>query len=153
MSLLDWSIVAGYMLFMIALSAWLGHGQETEKDYYLGGYTMKWWSIGLSTMATQCSTNSLLGAPAFVAFSVGGGLLWLQYELAVPLAMVAIMIFTVVDSFTDVFNQILWMVRGRFSAGQYGYGAAMSWIYFLIIFAVIMGMMAIIRKRVFYQGE
>jgi SSS family solute:Na+ symporter len=35
-------------------------------------------------MATQCSTNSLLGAPAFVAFAAGGGLIWLQYELAVP---------------------------------------------------------------------
>ena len=44
-------------------------------------------------MATQCSTNSLLGAPAFVAFSVGGGMLWLQYELAVPFAMIFLMIF------------------------------------------------------------
>ena len=47
--------------------------------------------IALSTAATQCSTNSLLGAPAFVAF--GGGLLWLQYELAVPLAMLICMLF------------------------------------------------------------
>jgi len=43
-------------------------------------------------MATQCSTNSLLGAPAFVAFSAGGGLIWLQYELAVPLAMIVAMV-------------------------------------------------------------
>ena len=41
-------------------------------------------------MATQCSTNSLLGAPAFV---ITTGLLWLQYEFALPLAMVFIMIF------------------------------------------------------------
>ena len=44
-------------------------------------------------MATQCSTSSILGAPAFVAFSVGGGMLWLQYELAVPFAMIFLMIF------------------------------------------------------------
>ena len=44
-------------------------------------------------MATQCSTNSILGAPAFVAFAAGGGLVWLQYELAVPLAMVLVMVF------------------------------------------------------------
>jgi SSS family solute:Na+ symporter len=42
-------------------------------------------------MATQCSTNSLLGAPAFVAFAAGGGILWLQYELAVPFAMIILM--------------------------------------------------------------
>ena len=51
------------------------------------------WPIAISTMATQCSTNSILGAPAFVAFASGGGLIWLQYELAVPLAMLAIILF------------------------------------------------------------
>ena len=30
--------------------------------------------------------DSLLGAPAFVGFAAGGGMLWLQYEIAVPLA-------------------------------------------------------------------
>ncbi|MEM7180562.1 MAG: sodium/solute symporter [Spirochaetota bacterium] len=58
-------------------------------DYYLGGNTISFWSIGISTMATQCSTTSLLGAPAFVI--AVGGLTWLQYELAVPLAMIATM--------------------------------------------------------------
>ena len=43
-------------------------------------------------MATQCSTNSLLGAPAFV---ITTGLIWLQYEFALPLAMVFIMIFLI----------------------------------------------------------
>ena len=50
------------------------------------------WPVGLSIMATQCSTNSILGAPAFVAFAAGGGLVWLQYELAVPLAMIALIL-------------------------------------------------------------
>jgi SSS family transporter len=50
------------------------------------------WPIALSVMATQCSTNSILGAPAFVAFAAGGGLIWLQYELALPLAMIVLML-------------------------------------------------------------
>jgi len=93
MNLLDWIIVILYLSGMIGLSVYLSKGQKTIKDYYLGGNRMKWWQISLSTMATQCSTNSLLGAPAFVAFSAQGGLIWLQYELAVPLAMVFAMIF------------------------------------------------------------
>ena len=36
-----------------------------------------------------------LGAPAFVAFVVGGGLVWLQYELALPLAMIFIAVFLI----------------------------------------------------------
>lgn len=46
----------------------------------------------LSIMATQRSTNSILGAPAFAAFSVGGGLVWLQYELDLPLAMALLLL-------------------------------------------------------------
>lgn len=78
---------------MIALSFYLARGQKSKKDYYLGGNSTGALPIAISTMATQCSTNSILGAPAFVAFSVGGGLIWLQYEIAVPLAMIFLMIF------------------------------------------------------------
>ena len=95
MNLLDWLIMGAYMLGMIALGAWLGRGQKSENDYFLAGKSMHWFPIGISTMATQLSTNSLLGAPAFVAFSLGGGLVWLQYELAVPFAMIFIMVFII----------------------------------------------------------
>lgn len=90
---LDWTIIFGYLAGLIGLSAWLARGQSDRKDYYLGGNSTGPLPIALSTMATQCSTNSLLGAPAFVAFAVGGGLVWLQYELAVPFAMIGLMLF------------------------------------------------------------
>ena len=63
------------------------------KDYFVASREQKSKKLAISILATQCSTNSILGAPAFVAFSVGGGLGWLKYELAVPLSMIAIMIF------------------------------------------------------------
>ncbi|MFC1454221.1 sodium:solute symporter [Verrucomicrobiota bacterium] len=88
---LDWSIVGIYLAGMIGLAVWLGRTQRTGNDYYLGGNRIGHWAIAISTMATQCSTNSLLGAPAFVM--AVGGLLWLQYELAVPLAMIGVIMF------------------------------------------------------------
>ncbi len=93
LALIDWLIILGYLLALIAFAAYLSRKQGSRRDYYVGGYKTGSWPIAISTMATQCSTNSILGAPAFVAFSLGGGLLWLQYELAVPLAMIAVMIF------------------------------------------------------------
>jgi SSS family solute:Na+ symporter len=90
MDRLDWTVVIVYLAGMIYLSYVLGKKQTDMKSYYLGGNNLSWWSIGISTMATQCSTNSLLGAPAFI---ITTGLLWLQYEFAVPLAMILIMIF------------------------------------------------------------
>lgn len=87
----DWIIISIYLTGMVALSIFLARGQKNARDYYLGGNKTGPLPIALSTMATQCSTNSLLGAPAFVAFAAGGGILWLQYELAVPFAMIILM--------------------------------------------------------------
>ena len=84
-------VIVLYLAGMLALSGWVGRGQRSRKDYYLGGNHLGSLSLATSTIATQCSTNSLLGAPAFVGFVAGGGMIWLQYELAVPLAMLALM--------------------------------------------------------------
>ena len=91
MNWLDWSMMGIYVALLIWMAWYLGRKQQNKEDYYLGGNDIPFWSIGISTMATQCSTNSLLGAPAFVI--AVGGLTWLQYELAVPIAMIGIMIF------------------------------------------------------------
>ena len=93
MNLLDWGIVVLYISGLVTMSYFLGRKYTSQKDYYLGSSKVHWFPVGISTMATQLSTNSMLGAPAFVAFSIGGGLVWLQYELAVPIAMIVIMVF------------------------------------------------------------
>ena len=89
----DWIVIGVYLASLIALSFWLSTRQHSRGDYYVAGRDTGPWPIAISVMATQCSTNSILGAPAFVAFSAAGGLIWLQYELAVPLAMILIMVF------------------------------------------------------------
>lgn len=77
---------------MVGLSVFLGRGQSSAEDYYVGGRNLPWWAVGISTMATQTSAISFISIPAFVALKDGGGLTWLQYELAVPLAMIAVMV-------------------------------------------------------------
>ena len=90
---LDWFIIFGYLFCLILLSAYLSKDQKDLKDYFVASRKQNSKNLAISILATQCSTNSILGAPAFVAFSVGGGLGWLKYELAVPLSMIVIMIF------------------------------------------------------------
>lgn len=92
---IDWLVIAAYLVFLIVFAYWLSRRQESREDYYVGGRNMGAWPVAISIMATQCSTNSILGAPAFVAFAAGGGLVWLQYELAVPLAMVGLMLYLI----------------------------------------------------------
>ena len=90
---LDWFVIAAYLTSIMAFAIWLSRSQHSREDYYVGGRHVGAWPVATSIMATQCSTNSILGAPAFVAFATGGGLVWLQYELAVPLAMIFLMLF------------------------------------------------------------
>ncbi len=87
MAVFDWIVVGSYLALMLILAYYLGRTQGSRKDYFLGGQTLPSWALATSIIATQCSTNSLLGAPAFVGFAAGGGMIWLQYELAVPVAM------------------------------------------------------------------
>ncbi|MGB8952511.1 MAG: sodium:solute symporter [Candidatus Aminicenantales bacterium] len=95
MTALDWAILAIYIVGIIGMSWAIGRRQKSQNDYYLGGRAMPAWQIALSIMATQVSAISLIGAPAFIALRANGGLVWLQYEFAIPLAMMLIMLILV----------------------------------------------------------
>ena len=95
MSPLDLSIVVLSLVGLVVLAGWLARRQRHTADYYLGGGRLPAWALGVSLAANQVSAISLIGAPAFVALRPGGGLGWLQYELAVPLAMVALILWGV----------------------------------------------------------
>lgn len=95
MGLLDLTIVAVTLIGLVVFAGWLARRQRDAADYYLGGRHLKATPLGLSLAANQVSAVSLVGAPAFVALREGGGLLWLQYELAVPLAMALLVVWGV----------------------------------------------------------
>ena len=82
-------IIGGYLVGLLAIG-FLWRTQATEQDYFLGGKNMGWFPLTLSTMATQLSAISFISAPAFVGMREGGGLQWLAYEFAVPLAMILV---------------------------------------------------------------
>src|SRR5688572_28713546 len=85
---LDYLVLAVYGAAMVVLAVVVGRKQESRADYYLAGRSVPAWQIAASILASQISAASLVGGPAFVALKEGGGLVWLQYELAIPLAMI-----------------------------------------------------------------
>ena len=95
MTQLDWGVLVIYIAGIVGMAAMIGRKQKSQEDYYLGGRQIPSWQVALSVMATQVSAISLIGAPAFIALKSGGGLVWLQYEFAVPLAMILIMLILV----------------------------------------------------------
>jgi len=91
----DLLLVVAFLAGLVVFAGWLARRQRTADDYYLGGRRLAPWALGLSLAANQVSAISLVGAPAFVALREGGGLIWLQYELAVPLAMAGLILWGV----------------------------------------------------------
>lgn len=92
-SSLDYAIVLVYLAGVVGLSWVLARRQKTGTDYFLAGRAMRGAPLGASLLANQASAVSLVGAPAFVALREGGGLSWLQYELALPLAILLLIAF------------------------------------------------------------
>jgi SSS family transporter len=88
---------------------------KDSKDYFLGGKSMGWFPLSLSTMATQLSAISFISAPAFVGLKIGGGMKWLTFEFAVPLAMIFIMIVIIPPLFRSGVVSIYEFVEKRFS--------------------------------------
>ncbi|MCK0189064.1 sodium:solute symporter [Arenibacter sp. F20364] len=87
MAALDWIILVGTLMFIVGYGVWRTKGSKDVKDYVLGGHDAKWWTIGLSVMATQASAITFLSTPG-QAFHDGMG--FVQFYFGLPLAMIII---------------------------------------------------------------
>ncbi len=87
---LDGIVVSAYLAAIVAMSFLFARRQRTGDDYFLAGRRLGGVPLAMSILGNQASAVSLVGAPAFVALRAGGGLRWLQYELALPLAMLLV---------------------------------------------------------------
>lgn len=113
MNTLDYIIVAVYLLGFLGMGYFFKDNKDSS-DYFLGGRSMSWFPLSLSTMATQLSAISFVSAPAFVGLKLGGGMKWLSFEFAVPLAMIFIMIFIIPPLFRSGVVSIYEFVERRF---------------------------------------
>ena len=89
MASIDWIILIGTLIFIVSYGVWRTRGSKDVKDYVLGGHDAKWWTIGLSVMATQASAITFLSTPG-QAFHDGMG--FVQFYFGLPLAMIFICI-------------------------------------------------------------
>ena len=87
MALIDWIVLGGTLLFIVIYGAWRTRESKSVKDYIGGGQQARWWTIGLSVMATQASAITFLSTPG-QAFHDGMG--FVQFYFGLPIAMVII---------------------------------------------------------------
>ena len=87
MQTLDWVVLISTLLVIVGYGTWQTRGSKNVQDYLRGGNTSKWWTIGLSVMATQASAITFLSTPG-QAFNDGMG--FVQFYFGLPIAMVVI---------------------------------------------------------------
>lgn len=89
MVLIDWIILIGTLLFIVVYGTWKTRGSKTMNEFVLGNNEAKWWTVGLSVMATQASAITFLSTPG-QAYHDGMG--FVQIYFGLPLAMIIICI-------------------------------------------------------------
>ncbi|AXT19744.1 sodium:solute symporter [Flavobacteriaceae bacterium AU392] len=84
---IDWVVLCITLLTIVGYGTWKTRGSKNVQDYVRGGNTSKWWTIGLSVMATQASAITFLSTTG-QAYSDGMG--FVQFYFGLPIAMVII---------------------------------------------------------------
>lgn len=82
---LDWLVLCGTLFAIVGYGLWKGRVVQTADQYLRGGRDLKWYTIGLSIMATQASAITFLSMPG-QAYEDGMG--FVQFYFGLPVAMV-----------------------------------------------------------------
>ena len=82
---LDWAVVAVTVTAIVAYGLWKSRAVHDADTYLRGGKGIRWWTVGLSIMATQASATTFLSTPG-QAYQDGMG--FVQFYIGLPIAMV-----------------------------------------------------------------
>ena len=87
MQLIDWIILVSTLLLIVVYGTIKTRGAKSSLDYIKAGNQAKWWTVGLSVMATQASAITFLSTPG-QAFHDGMG--FIQFYFGIPLAIIIV---------------------------------------------------------------
>jgi len=84
---IDWSVLLLTVIAIVAYGSWKTRKNRDINSFLKGDNEMKWFTIGLSIMATQASAITFLSTPG-QAYESGMG--FIQFYFGLPIAMVII---------------------------------------------------------------
>ena len=84
---IDWFVLVFTLLVIVVYGTLKTRGAVTANEYIKAGNSAKWWTIGLSVMATQASAITFLSTPG-QAYNDGLG--FVQFYFGIPIAIVVV---------------------------------------------------------------
>ena len=107
----DFAIIVVYLVGITLFGAHFRRGQQTLRDYFLGGRTAPWWAIACSIVATETSTLTIIGTPA-IAYA--GNLGFLQLVIGYMVARVILCVVLIPQYFQGEFYTAYQLLEKRF---------------------------------------
>jgi len=92
MHIVDWIVLIATTCFIVIYGAWKTRNTNTVESYLLGDRDLKWWTIGLSIMATQASGITFLSTPGQ---AYDDGMRFVQFYFGLPIAMIILSIWVI----------------------------------------------------------
>ncbi|MCC9609151.1 sodium/solute symporter [Blastopirellula sp. JC732] len=88
----DISIIGCYIVATTLFGVWLGRGQSSTTEFFLGSRDLPSWALLLSIVATETSTVTFLSVPG-KAFVSGGNFSFLQLAIGYIIGRIAVLTF------------------------------------------------------------
>lgn len=89
MHIVDVILVIAYFVAVVLVAGFFSKSQKSLKDFLMGGGEIPWWAAAMAGIATVTSAISYIGA---VGLGFSTDFSFLQYRLAVPIAVAIICI-------------------------------------------------------------
>ena len=113
MTVLDLTIIFGYLIGIVLFGAWFARKQKTTRDYFLGDRSVPWWAVAASIVATETSTITFISVPG-IAFSRGGNFQFLQLVFGYLLGRVVISLLFIPSYFRGELMTVYQLLDRRF---------------------------------------
>lgn len=135
----------------------LGPNISKGVNDFLNRLGLTLWRSGIQILLFLAGLQGI-SSSLYESARIDGASEWtLFWKVTIPMispVVLAVIIFTIVDTFVDIFNPVLQYVRTvGFQQFKFGYSAALSWLYFISVFILILIVMLTYGRRVFYRGE
>ena len=85
MHLVDWFIVAAYLIWVVYDGLKRTKASSAVEGYFLANRSLPWWAVGLTVMATQMSAITLVGT---TGQGYADGMRFVQFYFGLPVAMI-----------------------------------------------------------------
>lgn len=145
------------IIFPIQVQEYIGPAATKVAMGFLSRITLILWRCGVPIVLFLSGLQSI-PVSLYEAGMVDGATEWEKFwKITVPMispVMLLVMVYTVIDSFTDASNPMVDMFYTRaFEKLEYSLSAAMSWMYFGFILLLVLLIFLVMRRFIYSEHD